>query len=122
MASVPTNEVTIYLRREHLSPQTTSYRPAHGTANLSFCCANSLLGTNSVCPPLQFSDQAGSDVFTPSTDYYNSLLQYVRSDGTYRLTCSLPNKDNTWSLEVTVGLGFFLSLGFRVWDQFLLRV
>lgn len=49
---------------------------------------------------LQFSDQAGSDVFLPNTDAYNTQLQQLRQDGTYRLKCDLPNPENTWSLQV----------------------
>eukprot|EP00878_Enallax_costatus_P025844 GHUV01027681.1.p1 GENE.GHUV01027681.1~~GHUV01027681.1.p1 ORF type:complete len:158 (+),score=17.28 GHUV01027681.1:481-954(+) len=52
-----------------------------------------------------FSDQAGSDVFNPSTDYYSSMTYYLRQDGAYRLRCSLPNKNNTWTLEVCVHAG-----------------
>lgn len=48
----------------------------------------------------QFSDQAGSDVFQPNVYEYNSALERLRQDGTYRLICDLPNPDNTWTLEV----------------------
>jgi hypothetical protein len=49
---------------------------------------------------MQFSDQAGSDVFSPNSPHYNSQLQAVRQEGVYRLKCDLPNPDNTWSRQV----------------------
>eukprot|EP00879_Flechtneria_rotunda_P028306 GHRR01030405.1.p1 GENE.GHRR01030405.1~~GHRR01030405.1.p1 ORF type:complete len:374 (+),score=82.52 GHRR01030405.1:524-1645(+) len=51
-----------------------------------------------------FSDQAGSDVFAPSSEY-DYQLAALRQYGTYRLKCTLPNPKNTWTWQPSGNAG-----------------